>query len=55
MALAAFRSFSQVSALLSRYLEYVGGNKDDGNVNIIKDSLKVSRLIIKSNGAIVDQ
>lgn len=31
----------QVAALLSRYLEYIGGEKDDGNANIIRDSLQV--------------
>lgn len=34
--------FSQVAALLSRYLEYVGGKEDDGNAKIIQDSLQVS-------------
>lgn len=31
----------QVDALLSRYLEYVGGKEDDGNAKIIQDSLQV--------------
>lgn len=34
----------QVAALLSRYLEYVGGKEDDGNAKIIQDSLQVSLL-----------
>lgn len=33
----------QVAALLSRYLEYVGGKEDDGNAKIIQDSLQVSQ------------
>lgn len=32
---------NQVAALLSRYLEYVGGKEDDGNAKIIQDSLQV--------------
>lgn len=31
----------QVAALLSRYLEYVGGKEDDVNAKIIRDSLEV--------------
>lgn len=31
-----------MAALLSRYLEYVGGKEDDGNAKIIQDSLQVS-------------
>lgn len=37
-------SVYQVAALLSRYLEYVGGKEDDGNAKIIQDSLQVSLL-----------
>lgn len=33
--------YFQVAALLSRYLEYVGGKEDDGNAKIIQDSLQV--------------
>lgn len=38
----------QVAALLSRYLEYVGGKEDDGNAKIIQDSLQV-RVLSPSN------
>lgn len=34
-----------MAALLSRYLEYVGGKEDDGNAKIIQDSLQVEQSV----------
>ncbi|CBJ30921.1 conserved unknown protein [Ectocarpus siliculosus] len=42
----AYNGRNQVAALLSRYLEYVGGKEDDGNAKIIQDSLQVHTNII---------